>query len=102
MENNHLLCAIKASKIHKEITKDLKENNIIQPGKSLLEITNYIENQVKLKTNYNNVKKLMLSNGWINPMHTQVPGQDGQLSFGGKCFPKDIKALNELLKKNSH
>ena len=28
MENNHLLCAIKASKIHKEITKDLKENNI--------------------------------------------------------------------------
>ena len=53
----------------------------------------------KMDINYNNVKKLMLSNGWINPMHTQVPGQDGQLSFGGKCFPKDIKALNELLKK---
>ena len=58
MENNHLLCAIKASKIHKEITKDLKENNIIQPGKSLLEITNYIENQVKIKTNYNPLKPL--------------------------------------------
>jgi methionyl aminopeptidase len=58
MENNHLLCAIKASKIHKEITKDLKENNIIQPGKSLLEITSYIENQVKIKTNYNPLKPL--------------------------------------------
>ena len=43
----------------------------------------------------------MLSNGWINPMHTQVPGQDGQLSFGGKCFPKDIKALLYEFKENN-
>jgi len=58
MDNNHLLCAIKAAKIHKEITKDLKENNIIIPGKTLLEITNYIETQVKTKTNYNYLKPL--------------------------------------------
>ena len=56
--NNDLICAIKAAKIHKEITKDLKENNIIQPGKSLLEITNYIEKQVKIKTEYNILKPL--------------------------------------------
>ncbi len=39
---------------------------------------------------------LMLKNNWINPMHTKVPGNDGQLSYGGKCFPKDTKALVKL------
>lgn len=48
---------------------------------------------------YNNVKNLIIKNGWINPMHTNIPGHDGKLSFGGYCFPKDIKALNEVLKK---
>lgn len=45
---------------------------------------------------YNNVIKLMLNNGWINPMHTEIPGHDGQLSFGGSCLPKDINALGSL------
>ena len=53
----------------------------------------------KINIDYNNVKDLMLSNNWINPMHTQVPGHDGKISFGGNCFPKDIKALNEVFKK---
>jgi UDP-glucose 6-dehydrogenase len=53
----------------------------------------------KLNINYNNIKDLMLSNNWINPMHTTVPGPDGQLSYGGLCFPKDTNALNELMKK---
>lgn len=34
-----------------------------------------------------------LASGWVNEMHTQVPGPDGDLGFGGKCFPKDINAL---------
>ena len=51
-----------------------------------------------LDTDYNNVKNLMLDNGWINPMHTNVPGPDGKLSFGGACFPKDIQALNSFMK----
>lgn len=42
---------------------------------------------------YDNVRDLMLRNGWINPMHTAVPGPDGKLSYGGACFPKDTKAL---------
>ena len=45
---------------------------------------------------YNNVIKLMLNNGWINPMHTVIPGHDGELSFGGACLPKDINALGSL------
>ena len=27
-------------------------------------------------------------------MHTNIPGSDGKLSFGGMCFPKDIRAFN--------
>jgi UDPglucose 6-dehydrogenase len=54
----------------------------------------------KMNIDYNNVKNLMLLNNWINPMHTDIPGHDGNISFGGKCFPKDIKALNEVFKRN--
>jgi UDPglucose 6-dehydrogenase len=53
----------------------------------------------KLGIDYSQVKNLMLENGWINPMHTTVPGPDGLLSYGGLCFPKDTNALNELMKK---
>jgi len=47
------------------------------------------------------VKELMLENGWINPMHTQVPGPDGLFSYGGNCFPKDTNALLKYMKKYS-
>ena len=49
--------------------------------------------------NFETVKLLMLSNNWINPMHTNVPGPDGLLSYGGSCFPKDNLALIEFMKK---
>jgi UDPglucose 6-dehydrogenase len=47
----------------------------------------------KNNSDYNKVKELMLKNGWINHMHTNVPGPDGKLSYGGLCFPKDTNAL---------
>ena len=47
---------------------------------------------------YKDIIKLMVNNGWLNSMHTRVPGTDGLLSYGGKCFPKDTKALLELMK----
>ena len=43
----------------------------------------------------------MLKNNWINPMHTNVPGQDGNISYGGMCFPKDTNALNSFMEKNN-
>jgi len=52
---------------------------------------------------FDKIKSLMLKNGWINPMHTNVPGPDGKLSYGGACFPKDTSALQKYMeKKNSH
>ncbi len=52
----------------------------------------------KIGTDYETIKKLMLRNGWINHMHTQVPGTDGKLSYGGYCFPKDTNALLQYMK----
>lgn len=51
--------------------------------------------------NYERILGLMLTNNWINPMHTKVPGPDGQLSYGGFCFPKDTNALLQHMKKNN-
>ena len=53
----------------------------------------------KTGCNYNVVKELMLKNKWINPMHTEVPGTDGKLSYGGYCFPKDTNALLQCMKR---
>ena len=56
----------------------------------------------KNNVNYNVVRNLMLKNGWINKLHTQVPGVDGKLSYGGACFPKDTNALlNYMIRNNS-
>lgn len=52
-----------------------------------------------MECDYNVVKDLMLKNKWINPMHTDVPGPDGKLSYGGYCFPKDTNALLNHMKR---
>ena len=54
----------------------------------------------KIDCNYEKVKDLMLANKWINPMHTNIPGPDGSISYGGYCFPKDTNAFLEFFKKN--
>ena len=54
----------------------------------------------KFDCSYNIVREGLLKNNWINPMHTQIPGTDGNISYGGLCFPKDTKALDEFMKKN--
>ena len=56
-----------------------------------------------MNCDYDKVKNLMLKNKWINPMHTNVPGTDGKLSYGGHCFPKDTNALLQFMKtKNTN
>lgn len=50
---------------------------------------------------YQNVLKMMFKNDWINPMHTNVPGPDGQMGYGGLCFLKDTAALYQFLKREN-
>jgi len=47
---------------------------------------------------YDTAKQILIRNDWVNPMHTSVPGPDGDVSYGGLCFPKDTNALNEYMK----
>lgn len=57
------------------------------------------ENCKNTGADFEKVRSMMLKNNWINPMHTNVPGPDGQFSYGGMCFPKDTNALLEHLKR---
>ena len=34
----------------------------------------------------------------VGQSHLSVPGPDGEYGFGGKCFPKDINALINIMK----
>lgn len=54
---------------------------------------------MKTNDNFEVIKEMMLKNGWINPQHTNVPGPDGRLSYGGACFPKDTSALLKMMKR---
>ena len=53
----------------------------------------------KQDLDWNSIVGGMLTSGWVNPMHTLVPGTDGNLGFGGKCFPKDINAFINYFKE---
>ena len=52
----------------------------------------------KMQCDYEKIHQGILLSGYINDMHTYVPGPDGKLGYGGKCFPKDVKALAAALK----
>lgn len=51
----------------------------------------------KLSADYEKVRQGVLLSGYINEPHTMVPGPDGYLGYGGKCFPKDVNAFTEIL-----
>lgn len=54
-----------------------------------------------LGADYKKVRNMMLMNGWINPMHTDVPGTDGKMAYGGACFPKDTQALYHFMQREN-
>ena len=55
----------------------------------------------KLDINFESVRELMLKNNRIHPSDSRVPGPDGQLGYGGACFPKDTNALLSTMKRTN-
>lgn len=53
----------------------------------------------KMGLNYERVRAGALMSGYVNKTHTTVPGPDGMLGYGGKCFPKDMDALIGLMRE---
>lgn len=42
---------------------------------------------------YQTVKRNIGITGFINDMHTNVPGPDGKFGWGGKCFPDNVVSM---------
>lgn len=47
--------------------------------------------------NWENFRDIIIGDGRVTANHTQVPGPDGKYGFGGKCLPKDLQELVNLL-----
>tara|TARA_R100001594_G_scaffold150641_1_gene213017 strand:+ start:6792 stop:7667 length:876 start_codon:yes stop_codon:yes gene_type:complete len=53
-----------------------------------------------MNMNWDGVRKGVISDKRVGISHTQVPGPDGELGFGGICFAKDINALLQTMEEN--
>jgi len=47
---------------------------------------------------YQKVLRAANITGFLGEQHMQVPGPDGKYGYGGKCFPENIAAFENLLK----
>jgi len=48
---------------------------------------------LKATCDWEKIMESFVADGRIGNSHLDVPGHDGDLGFGGKCFPKDINAF---------
>tara|TARA_E500000318_G_C3553550_1_gene210055 strand:+ start:853 stop:1677 length:825 start_codon:yes stop_codon:yes gene_type:complete len=51
--------------------------------------------------NWEELVEGFIKEGRVFPEHLDVPGHDGKLGFGGRCFPKDLSAMVEYSKQNN-
>tara|TARA_A100001035_G_scaffold268595_1_gene253735 strand:+ start:2557 stop:3393 length:837 start_codon:yes stop_codon:yes gene_type:complete len=52
------------------------------------------------KSDYDSIIKAIGTDNRIGFSHTQVPGPDNKVGFGGACFPKDTQAFSSFAKNN--
>ena len=53
----------------------------------------------KLGINYDIAKEILLMDRRFGQSHLEVPGNDGDKGFGGRCLPKDLNAFIHLAKQ---
>ena len=92
-----------------------KNKNIIETDAKTSELIKYMNNTFfatkvsimnefkllcdKIGANWEDALNGFASDGRVGDSHLNVPGHDGQLGYGGKCFPKDVNAFILLAKK---
>ena len=55
----------------------------------------------RVDADWSTVIEGFVRDGRVGSSHTNVPGHDGKLGFGGSCFPKDVQALINFCENNS-
>ena len=93
-------------------SKVFPNSTIIKTGSTHAEMIKYFTNSLlatkvsfaneifqlceKLELDYDKVVEYAIQDERIGNSHLNVPGHDGDLGFGGHCFPKDLSALVKL------
>ena len=106
---------ILTSQVRKIYELRFKNKNIIETDSKTSELIKYMNNTFfatkvsimnefkqisdKIGADWNKALDGFASDGRIGDSHLNVPGHDGQLGYGGKCFPKDVNALIKFSKE---
>jgi len=59
-----------------------------------------LHGSLKIPSSFNKMKRLLLLDKRIGDSHTEVPGRDGKLGWGGHCLPKDVSEFFNLTKSS--
>ena len=98
-------CTERNKVCEKPILMDSKASEIVKySANSFLALKVSFFNMVfelskKTGVNFDDVVNGVCSDSRIGYSHTLVPGPDGQMGYGGTCFPKDINAMIKMLER---
>ncbi|MDC0145572.1 nucleotide sugar dehydrogenase [bacterium] len=116
-QNRIILGGLKSatSQIYEFYTKIFPKAKIIETDSTYAEMVKYFSNTFlatkvsfanemkiicdKLDIDYSKVVEYATYDNRLGNSHWSVPGPDGNLGFGGSCFPKDINALISIASK---
>ena len=104
-----------SNKVKELFQARFKTKNIIQTDAKTAELTKYMNNTFfatkvsimnefkilceEIGANWEDALQGFIADGRIGNSHLNVPGHDGNLGYGGTCFPKDVNALISFSKK---
>jgi UDPglucose 6-dehydrogenase len=105
------------TKLRRIYTKVFPKAHIIKTDSTHAEMVKYLTNSFlatkvsfaneiyqicdKLNLDYDKVVEYSTLDERLGQSHWSVPGPDGDLGYGGHCFPKDVRALIHLAEKMS-
>lgn len=100
------------TKLRRIYTKVFPKSHIIKTDSTHAEMVKYLTNSFlatkvsfaneiyqicdKLNLDYDKIVEYSTLDDRLGSSHWSVPGPDGDLGYGGHCFPKDVKALISL------